>query len=160
MEFAVDIKPLSDEFFTAYPCDKYPELMAKAGRPYTCLFIDICADYFICIPFRSNIRHKNAYLFKFSERSRKARSGLDYSKIVLIRKPQFLAPGQAVVDQDEYSEAMRNIGKIIDDALKYIRLYTSHARGEHVLPPAAFARQYAYCTLPYFHDILDIPEST
>ena len=56
MTFDADIYKLSDEFFADYPADRYPELMRKPDRPYYCLLIDIHTDYFICVPFRSNIR--------------------------------------------------------------------------------------------------------
>lgn len=40
---------------------------------------------YICVPFRSHIHHKNAFLFKNTERLKTDSSGLDYSKTVLIR---------------------------------------------------------------------------
>ena len=44
---------------------------------------------YICVPFRSHIHHKNAYLFKNTERSKADSSGLDYSKTVLIRPEDY-----------------------------------------------------------------------
>ena len=90
MEFDSDVYLLSEDFRNAYPQAIYPELMSKGGRPYNCLLIDTHDDYLICIPYRSNINHKNAYLFKNSLRSRQARSGLDFSKIVLIKNPNYI----------------------------------------------------------------------
>lgn len=44
---------------------------------------------YICVPFRSHIHHKNAFLFKNTERSKIDSSGLDYSKTVLIRPEDY-----------------------------------------------------------------------
>ncbi len=91
--------------------------------------MDFFADYYICIPFRSHIRHKNAFLFHGTERSKRTQSGLDYTKIVLIDKMKYhdyMDAKNVVVDQDEYREVQR---------------------------------KYQYSTLPYFHDIMRIKVS-
>lgn len=44
---------------------------------------------YICVPFRSHIHHKNAFLFKNTERTKTDSSGLDYSKTVLIRPEDY-----------------------------------------------------------------------
>lgn len=44
---------------------------------------------YICVPFRSHIHHKNALLFKNTERLKTDSSGLDYSKTVLIRPEDY-----------------------------------------------------------------------
>lgn len=76
---------LSKQFIADYPQSHYRELMLKDKRPYGCLLIKTHNDYYICVPFRSHIHHKNAFLFKNTERSKTDSSGLDYSKTVLIR---------------------------------------------------------------------------
>lgn len=63
MEFDVKIYQLSSDFQKDYPTGRYPELMCKKGRPYSCLLVDLHQDYFICIPYRSSIQHNNAFLF-------------------------------------------------------------------------------------------------
>lgn len=64
LEFDSKVYLLSSRFANDYPLSLYPELMYKQGRPYTCLLIETHDDYFICVPFRSSINHKNAFLFK------------------------------------------------------------------------------------------------
>ena len=44
MEFEVAIYQLSTEFIRDYPSHRYPELMYKKGRPYSCLLIDLHLD--------------------------------------------------------------------------------------------------------------------
>lgn len=57
MDYAVEIYKLSTKFYIDYPETQYPELMKKDNRPYTCLLIETKDEYFICVPFRSNITH-------------------------------------------------------------------------------------------------------
>ena len=125
MEYDSALSLLSSKFTQDYPLSAYPELMYKSGRPYTCLLIESHADYFICVPFRSYIRHKNAYLFTNSSRSQKTKSGLDYSKIVLIKDSDYLdSTTTAIVDQDEYTEMIKNLPTIVHDASNYVTTYT------------------------------------
>lgn len=69
---------------------------------------------YICVPFRSHIHHKNAFLFKNTERSKTDSSGLDYSKTVLIRPEDYdkYLTENAVVDTDEYKAVRMSIYKI------------------------------------------------
>ncbi|MCI8694931.1 MAG: hypothetical protein HFH91_19915 [Lachnospiraceae bacterium] len=113
MDFAAELSLLSSRFALDYPLIRYPELLHKTGRPYTCLLLASHDDYFICIPFRTSINHKNAFLFTGTLRSRKAKSGLDYSKTVIIKDTAYLdSSAKAIVDRDEYSEMMKNTESI------------------------------------------------
>jgi len=156
MDFDVEIYQLSAEFIKDYPAAQYPELMCKKGRPYSCLLVDLHQDYFICIPYRSSIQHNNAFLFRGTRRSKRTRSGLDYSKIVLIREEQYLDSAKAVVDQDEYTETLKNIKRIVGGAVDYVDTYINHVSGKKPLHPKEYQRKYQYSTLPYFHDIMGI----
>ncbi len=156
MEFTADIYQLTQEFMNDYPETRYPELMHKLGRPYSCLLVDTHCDYYICIPFRSNIHHKNAFLFRGTQRSLYSKSGLDYSKIILVNKNKYIDNKQAVVDQDEYKEVQKNLMRIVNEAVAYIDGYIGHITGTLPLHPRQFARKYQYSTLVYFHDIMKI----
>lgn len=154
--YYADVRPLSREFLRAYPASQYPELMHKQGRPYSCLLIDIHADYYICIPFRSHIHHRNSYMFRGTQRSKRSQSGLDYSKIVIIHNPDYIDSATAVVDQDEYREMQQNLTRIVREAVQYVDGYIGHMTGKEVLRPRDYARRYQYSTLRYFHDVLGI----
>ena len=157
MDFLSQVYLLSNRFIQDYPATKHPELMHKPGRPYTCLLIDTHDDYFICVPFRSSINHNNAYFFKRTVRSKKTRSGLDYSKIIIIQNPDYIdSATPAVVDQDEYNEMTTHLQQIVKEAVSYVNTYISHVNGTSPLHPKQFFRQYGYTTLTYFHDILGI----
>ncbi len=157
MEYDSNLYLLSSKFIQDYPVDTYPEIMYKQGRPYTCLLIDTHDDFFICVPFRSNISHNNAFLFTDTARSRSSRSGLDYSKIIIIKNPDYIdSSTPAIVDQDEYLEMMRNLPKIVQEATDYVDTYINHINGTAPIHPRQFERKYQFSTLPYFHNIMKI----
>lgn len=160
MKFSLDIYQLSAKFMADYPISKYPELMYKQGRPYSCLLLDTHSDYLICVPYRSSIRHKNAFLFVGTQRSRKMQSGLDYTKIVLIRDRGYLDPVKAVVDQDEYRETIVHIQTIVKEVLNYVDTYIGHLAGTSQIHRREYERRYRFSTLPYFHDIMGISEKS
>ena len=132
--------------------------MLKDKRPYGCLLIKTHNDYYICVPFRSHIHHKNAFLFKNTERSKADSSGLDYSKTVLIRSEDYdkYLIENAVVDTDEYKAARINIYKIEKQISKYIEGYVKSVSDFENADKKSFERKYKYSTLKYFHDILGI----
>lgn len=76
--------------------------------------------------------------------------------MVLVRDPGYIG-GAAVVDRDEYLEALRNLFRITAGAEQYIRTYIGHVSGGAVLHKREYAGRYACSTLPYFHDILGLP---
>ncbi len=157
MEFDSDLYLLSSKFIYDYPLSLYPEIMYKSGRPYTCLLIDTHDDFFICVPFRSDIHHNNAFLFTGTARSRKSRSGLDYSKIIIIKDSDYIdSTTPAIVDQDEYTEMIRNLPKIVQEANDYVDTYINHINGVSPIHPRQFDRKYRFSTLTYFHSIMGI----
>ena len=105
-EYDFQILKLTDTFYRTYPDPPFKEILQKNHRAYDCLLLQSHYDYFICVPYRSRISHNYAYLFTKSARSRKSRSGLDYSKTVIIKNPQYLGKEPAVIDRDEYIETI------------------------------------------------------
>lgn len=157
MEAVADVYLLSQKFLQDYPQDEYPEIMQKQGRPYSCLIIDTHDDYYICLPFRSSITHKQAFLFKNTQRSQQSHSGLDYKKMVLIKDEEYFdRTVTAMVDDDEFVEAMKNLDKIASEASAYLDGYIAHITGSRSLHPREFDRRYRFSTLPYFHDVIGL----
>lgn len=156
MKYKFKVSKLSQKFMEDYPKNQYKELMLKNKRPYSCLLIDTHKDYFICIPFRSSIQHNNAYIFKNTNRSKITRSGLDYSKVVLIKDTTYFETDGVVVDNDEYKVVARNIEIIIKQITNYIDTYVNHIKGVAPLHIRGFERKYKYSTLSYFHNILGL----
>ena len=156
MDFVLDVCRFTLDFVKAYPSALYPELMYKVGRPYSCILIESRYGYYICVPFRSHIAHNNAYIFSGTRRSLCTRSGLDYTKLVLVEKPDYIDNKGVVVYQDEYIDVQKHISQIILEVDNYIERYVLHVTGKKNLHPREFSRNYKYSTLPYFHDILGI----
>ena len=155
MEYTAKIYNLSTKFYNDYPTIHYPEILTKSGRPYACLLIEYMDDLFICIPYRSNIRHNYAYLFKNSLRSRLSRSGLDYTKVVLIQNVEYLDDSvHAIVDQDEYRETVQNLPKIAKEAFAYVSDYKDVLNKKKNMHPREWARRYAMSTITYFDKFL------
>ena len=103
------ILKLTDLFYNKYPNPPYREMLKKQKRAYNCLLFQTHYNYFICIPYRSEISHSFSYLFKKSKRSKQHSSGLDYTKILIINKTEYLDNKDAIIDKDEYVETIKNL---------------------------------------------------
>lgn len=150
------ILKLTTDFYAAYPSRLYKELLEKRQRAYNCILFQSHYGYFICVPYRTEINHKYAYRFKKSARSRIHKSGLDYTKIVVITDTRFIDTKDALVDKDEYNETMMNLDKIKREVLNYVEDYVSHIKREKMLHVKEFKRRYLFSTLKYFHMELGI----
>ena len=145
------ILKLTDDFYNTYPNPPYIEILKKKQRAYNCILFQTHYGYFICVPYRTEISHKYAYHFKNSARSITHKSGLDYTKIVLITDTRFIDTQDALIDKDEYNETMVNLEKIKAEALAFVEEYVSHIKGEQLLHPKEFKRRYSFSPLKYFH---------
>ncbi|MDD5804255.1 type III toxin-antitoxin system TenpIN family toxin [Blautia sp. HCP3S3_H10_1] len=152
------ILKLTDAFFQAYPNPPYIEILKKKERAYNCLLFQTHYNYCICIPFRSEISHLYAYHFKKSKRSKKHKSGLDYSKIVIVKNLEYIGTQNAIIDHDEFKETMRHMERIKKESLKFVEDYVAHMDKRQLLPEKEFKRRYTYSTLKYFHDELGVKE--
>ena len=145
------ILKLTDDFYNTYPNPPYIEILKKKQRAYNCILFQTHYGYFICVPYRTEISHKYAHHFKNSARSIMHKSGLDYTKIVLITDTRFIDTQDALIDKDEYNETMVNLEKIKAEALAFLEEYVSHIKGEQLLHPKEFKRRYLFSPLKYFH---------
>lgn len=154
------IRKLSYLFVIDYPSPPYTELLDKTdARPFNCLIIPN-SDMYLCIPFRSNMRHNQNGFYFHSKRSQHgdAPSGLDYQKIVIIKDKKYLGE-LARIDRDELAQVRHNVKKIHIEAMDYINKYKDYILGKHSLTPESFRRSYRFSTLPYFHRELDLPRN-
>ncbi|MCI5640701.1 MAG: hypothetical protein MR316_06970 [Lachnospiraceae bacterium] len=147
---------LTDQFYKAYPNPPYKEILQKDGRAYNCLLFQTHYNFFICIPYRSEITHKYAYHFRGTNRSKRHKSGLDYTKIVIIAKNEYIDSANAIIDKDEFNETMIHLDKIKRDALIYVEDYMKHVTKQQMLDLHEFRRRYAFSPLQYFHKELNI----
>ena len=155
MAFVSNICRMTEGFFSKYPYEEYPEILSKSERPYVCLLVE-WNNAFVCIPFRSNIKHKEAFIFKHTKRSKISRSGLDYKKLVLTNDPKDIDTVDVLVDSDEYKISTRFMNEIVDDVTKYIIAYTEHISGKNILDIHEYDRKYKYSTIAYFHNELGL----
>ena len=147
---------LTDEFYKDYPSSQYREILKKQKRAYNCLLFQTHYDYFICIPFRTEISHEYAYHFKKSKRSKQHKSGLDYTKILIIKDNRYIDDKDAIIDKDEFKETIKNLDKIKAEALAFVEDYIKHTNGEVLLHIEEYKRRYQYSSLKYFHEELGI----
>lgn len=157
-EFDFQILQLTDKFYTNYPNPPYIEILKKEKRSYNCVLIQSQYGYFLCIPYRSEINHEFSYRFKATTRSKKHKSGLDYTKMVIISDLNFLGNKTSTIDQDEYNETRDNICFIQKSALKFVNDYIAHIRRISILHKREFSRRYRFSPLKYFHKELGIIE--
>lgn len=150
------IVQLTDLFYQQYLNPPYIEILKKRKRAYNCLLFQTHYNYLICIPYRSEITHSFSYLFKKSRRSKKHNSGLDYTKILIIEKLEYIDTKDAIIDKDEYIETLRSFDKIKRDALEYVEEYVDHINKSKIMHPRLFKRKYGFSTLKYFHKELGL----
>ena len=97
-----------------------------------------------------------AYHFKNSVRSVSHKSGLDYTKIVIISKGEYIDTQDALIDKDEYNETVVSLDRIKREALEFVEDYVEHMKGIKVLHVKEFKRRYGFSALKYFHKELGI----
>ena len=150
------ILKLTDDFYNAYPNPPYKEILKKKQRAYNCLLFQTHYDYFICIPYRTEISHPYAFHFTTTERSKVHKSGLDYSKIVIIAKTEYIDSTDAIIDKDEFNETMVNLKRIKKEAMDFVEDYVEHIKGTKLLHKREFIRRYGFSPLKYFQKELGI----
>ena len=150
------ILKLTDDFYNTYPNPPFKEILKKKQRAYNCLLFQSHYDYFICIPYRTEISHPYAFHFTTTARSKAHKSGLDYSKIVIIAKTDYIDSTDAIIDKDEFNETMINLERIKKEAFDYVEEYVEHVKGIKQLHQREFDRKYGFSPLKYFHKELGI----
>lgn len=145
----VELRKLSNEFYKAYPHNKFPEIESKLGRPYAVLLVEINGVKF-AIPLRTNIRHAFCYKFRTSDRKTESSTGIDFSKAVVISNESYLGEETDINDK-EYLELQEKAFFIINKFKKYVNDYIQFRKNggnEYI------AKRYLFSTLKYFDEIL------
>ena len=156
-DFDYQVLNLTDKFYTDYPEEKYPELLQKDPRPYNCLLIQSHYGYFICVPYRTNVRHRYSFRFQKFDRSSTYNPGLDFSKIVIVTNHDYIGNKDAIVNQKQYNKTRERIEHIKNDVQKYVDNYVAGICGnDTVYDSQEFERIYQFSTLQYFHKELGI----
>lgn len=135
---------LTDQFYSDYPNSRYPQIESKKNRPYAHIIVNTYEKLF-CIPLRSNITHPHAYFT-----NKKTRSGIDYSKAVIIEDMNYIDNDTKVfLRQDEFNK-LRGKEHIIQKQFRnYIELYKK-AKSDLTIPYRNEILKFS--TLQYFED--------
>lgn len=135
---------LTDQFYSDYPNSRYPQIESKKNRPYAHIIVNTYEKLF-CIPLRSNITHPHAYFT-----NKKTRSGIDYSKAVIIEDMNYIDNDTKVfLRQDEFNK-LRGKEHIIQKQFRnYIELYKK-AKSDLTIPYRNEILNFS--TLQYFED--------
>lgn len=152
---AYGILKLTSQFYQDYPKDKYPEILRKNDRPYDVAIMKLYKDKYVCVPFRSDMRHHNGYEFRNYDRNKHIRSGLDFSKLIILEDETYF-DCVGGVDEIERKEFYDNIVMIHHQVIQYINTYLHHMTGRKLLNKHTFDRKYKYSTLNYFHNEMQI----
>lgn len=150
------ILKLTPRFYEEHPDPPYHEILKKNQRAYNCLLFQSHYDYYICVPYRSEISHPYSFKFKKTQRSKSHRSGLDYTKIVIITKSEYIDTKDALIDKDEFIETIKYLDHIKEEAMTFVEEYVQHVSGSRKMDPREFKRRYTYSPLIYFHQELGI----
>lgn len=158
INYISNIKRLTHTFFIDYDEINYPEILRKEQRPYNVVLIKGLGDYFLCVPFRTNIRHKYAYHFKRTNRSKAHKSGLDYQKMIIINQDSYIdSVNNIIIDNDEYIEYITNLDKINQEALQFLQDYIDYRKMMSTISFQEFERRYKFSPLQYFDSIIIKP---
>jgi len=138
---------LSKQFYSDYSPEDCPEIAQKHDRPYVMLLIKIDGLTF-AIPFRSNIRHKFAFIT-----DEENHCGIDYSKAVVINNKDYIDNKRAPkIRKNEYKALFGNSHIILKDLKEYIREYKRAVKNK--ADKKVFI--YRISTLQYFHKELGL----
>jgi len=142
---------LSKAFYTQYKnCE---EILAKNERPYYVLLLEI-DNLTYAIPLRSHITHQYCYI---ADSSKNQRSGLDYSKsIVITDTDKYIDPSPVTIRQHEFNVLKKKEYLIKKQFSSYVKLYKKEIQrrqNNKALPVSSLCR---YSTLKYFHKELKL----
>ena len=135
---------LSDQFYLEHPESDFPEIMKKDTRPYYCVAVKIY-DTLFAIPLRHNIKHP--YAFCTIENA-----GLDFTKAVIIDKPEYISAADPWIDSKEQAVIRSNEGKTLYKFTHYLAQYKRALK--HPDNPRS-QRLLLYNTLNYYKELFE-----
>ncbi len=123
-----------------------PEIEQKSTRPYVCVQVTIAGVPF-AVPLRSNINHPHVL---WTDKA--AKCGLDFSKAVVLKKPDYIDPSRKPhIRQNEF-DALRGKEFLVQQRLmQYIK---SYKKAKRRLDVPRNQRLCQYSTLQYFEELI------
>jgi len=136
---------LSEEFYKTYKENEYPEILHKPTRPYVMLMVKI-DNLTFAIPIRSHLRHKFGFIT-----NKETNAGLDYSKAVIILKPEYISDKQRItITRQEMLLISNSKELIIKDFKRFLHTYKRKIKNN------LSETLLKYSSLQYFHKELGL----
>ena len=149
LEAGMELKRLTNKFYSTYNRIDYPNILRKINRSYSVYKVEIEGINY-CIPVKTNIKHSSSFLFKESSRRKDGeRPGLDFKYSVVVRDESFIGE-DGVIDRIESKFIEQNKEKIIYQYLRYIKDYKKYVSN----PISKFwdSWRFSHTSLEYFWD--------
>lgn len=145
----MELKRLSNKFYSVYNKNDYPYILRKINRSYSVYKVEIEGINY-CIPVKTNIKHSSSFLFKDSSRRKEGeRPGLDFKYSVVVRDESFISD-DGHIDLEEMKYLTKNEKNIIYQYLRYIKDYKKFVSN----PISKFwdSWRFSHTSLEYFWD--------
>lgn len=149
LEAGMELKRLTNKFYSTYNRNDYPNVLRKINRSYSVYKVEIEGINY-CIPVKTNIKHSSSFLFKDSSRRKVGeRPGLDFKYSVVVRDESYIGE-DGVIDRIESKFIEQNKEKIIYQYLRYIKDYKKYVSN----PISKFwdSWRFSHTSLEYFWD--------
>lgn len=149
LEAGMELKRLTNKFYSTYNRIDYPNILRKINRSYSVYKVEIEGINY-CIPVKTNIKHSSSFLFKDSSRRKVGeRPGLDFKYSVVVRDESYIGE-DGVIDRIESKFIEQNKEKIIYQYLRYIKDYKKYVSN----PISKFwdSWRFSHTSLEYFWD--------
>lgn len=149
LEAGMELKRLTNKFYSTYNRIDYPNILRKINRSYSVYKVEIEGINY-CIPVKTNIKHSSSFLFKDSSRRKVGeKPGLDFKYSVVIRDESYIGE-DGVIDRIESKFIEQNKEKIIYQYLRYIKDYKKYVSN----PISKFwdSWRFSHTSLEYFWD--------
>lgn len=149
LEAGMELKRLTNKFYSTYNRIDYPNILRKINRSYSVYKVEIEGINY-CIPVKTNIKHSSSFLFKDSSRRKVGeKPGLDFKYSVVIRDESYIGE-DGVIDRIESKFIEQNKEKIIYQYLRYIKDYKKYVSN----PISKFwdSWRFSHASLEYFWD--------
>lgn len=149
LEAGMELKRLTNKFYSTYNRHDYPNILRKINRSYSVYKVEIEGINY-CIPVKTNIKHSSSFLFKDSNRRKVGeKPGLDFKYSVVIKNESYIGE-DGVIDRIESKYIEQNKEKIIYQYLRYIKDYKKYVSN----PISKFwdSWRFSHTSLEYFWD--------
>lgn len=149
LEAGMELKRLTNKFYSTYNRIDYPNILRKINRSYSVYKVEIEGVNY-CIPVKTNIKHSSSFLFKESNiRKSGERPVLDFKYSVVVRDESFIGE-DGHIDLEEIKFLTKNEKNIIYQYLRYVKDYKKYVSN----PISKFwdSWRFSHTSLEYFWD--------